>query len=232
MASADDRKAVQLWDGATGASITSLEGHSGCVNDVTFSPDGLKIASGSDDYTIRLGDGATGASIASLEGCSPYVHHITFSPNGSKIAFASGDHTIQLWDSATGTFIASLTGHSNYIHTIAFSHDSMKIASACSDNTGRLWEAATGEPLSSEDDTFQFLAPLGYLSLSVTHWQYPSRHITGARLGNFDSTRIVPLCWFTDDMARIGPLADAGSHAAIGCEDRVTLFDLSNVHLD
>jgi WD40 repeat protein len=35
---------------------TTLEGHSGSVNSVFFSPDGQKLASGSNDNTIKIWD--------------------------------------------------------------------------------------------------------------------------------------------------------------------------------
>jgi WD40 repeat protein len=66
LASASSDKTVQLWDGATGASIATLEGHSERVLSVTFSSDGSRLASASSDKTVRLWDGATGAPISSL----------------------------------------------------------------------------------------------------------------------------------------------------------------------
>ena len=100
------------------------------------------------------------------------------------------------------------------------------------DNTVWLWDTATGEPLASEDDTFQFLAPLEY-PLTLYIEKYPSTHIIGSTPGNIDPSRNVPLCWLTHDIKCIAALAYAGSRAALGCEDgRVMLFDVRNVHLN
>ena len=45
---------MKLWDVTSGECLQTLEGHSGGVNSVSFSPDCSKIASGSHDRTIKI----------------------------------------------------------------------------------------------------------------------------------------------------------------------------------
>ena len=44
---AGDDRTVKLWDVATHTNIATLEGHTGGVSSVAFSPDGTTLASGS-----------------------------------------------------------------------------------------------------------------------------------------------------------------------------------------
>ncbi|KIM92953.1 hypothetical protein OIDMADRAFT_94684, partial [Oidiodendron maius Zn] len=62
------------------AMLQTLEGHSGLVYSVAFSPDGTQIVSGSLNETVRLWDAATGAALRMLEGHLGFVYSVAFSP--------------------------------------------------------------------------------------------------------------------------------------------------------
>ncbi|KAH1664255.1 hypothetical protein KXX46_005601 [Aspergillus fumigatus] len=136
---------LQLWDAATGDLQQTLEGHSGWVNSVAFSPDGRLLAAGLfDDSTVRLWDLATGDLQQTLQCHSGSVLSVAFSPDGRLLVSGSDDCTVCLWDPTTGDLQQTLRGHSGSVNSVALSPDGQLLASGSSDRTVRLWDSATG----------------------------------------------------------------------------------------
>ena len=85
-----------------------LEGHTGEVNALAFSPDGGTFASGSWNGTILLWDAATfrtrdpqESPTAVLKGHTMGVTQLKFSPDSETLASGSWDGTILLWEFAS-----------------------------------------------------------------------------------------------------------------------------------
>ena len=63
---------ARLWDTATEKTVATLEGHTGPVWAVAFSPDGApRVVTGSWDTKARLWDAVTGKMLARLEPHGP-----------------------------------------------------------------------------------------------------------------------------------------------------------------
>ncbi|HAZ44468.1 MAG TPA: hypothetical protein DDW76_09425 [Cyanobacteria bacterium UBA11369] len=121
------------------------------INSVTFSPDGLIVASGGNDNEIRF-QTIEGKLIAILRHTNnsgdPNVTDISFSPDNKIIASGNTEGEIRLWN-RDGQLLKSFQ-HSNIVNdpesqkrivfSLAFSPDSQILASAGGDGLVKLWK--------------------------------------------------------------------------------------------
>ncbi|NET17575.1 MAG: WD40 repeat domain-containing protein, partial [Okeania sp. SIO1H6] len=142
IATASDDNTTQLFDTATGNSMTTLN-HQSSVNAVAFSPptngkssDSHIIVTASDDKTARLWQTAAGNGMITIKDSSSLV---VFSPDGKTITNGR-----RLWNAAKGEEVATLNDQSS-VNTVAFSPDSKTIVTGGYDHTFGLWDTTTGK---------------------------------------------------------------------------------------
>ncbi len=146
---------ARVWDARTGTSLLevkpaeggkTLGGEHGGMFDVTFSPDGARLATAGYDRTARVWDAQTGAQLLVLRH-SMDVRGVAFSPDGAVLATATTESTVRVWDARTGASLLELSGHRISSYGVAFSNDGARLATAGLDGTARVWDARTGAPL-------------------------------------------------------------------------------------
>ncbi|MBV6626893.1 MAG: AAA-like domain-containing protein [Rivularia sp. (in: Bacteria)] len=131
--------------------IQVLKGHTGYVNDVSFSSDGQLIATTSNDNTIRLwkkDDNQTlYASEEVLRGHKTWVYGVVFAPDDKQILTASADNTARIWElsSEKKANILQETDIQSKVFTVAFSPDKKLIATGSADGKVRLWNNQNGK---------------------------------------------------------------------------------------
>ncbi len=129
-----------------GNTVYTYRGHFELVLDVTWSPDGKRIASGSADRTAQIWDATTGNNALTYRGHSDEVRVVPWSPDGKRIASGSDDTTVQVWDATTGSPFFTYRGHSDKVLDVAWSTDGKRIASGSIDGTVQVWDVTTGSP--------------------------------------------------------------------------------------
>jgi WD40 repeat protein len=138
---------IQVWDAKSGAAVCEHTfQHSDVVKCLSFSPDGLRVATASPDNTIQLWNTETGAAVGTpLVGHTSSILCLSFSLDGRMIVSASEDNTIRLWNAETGSAVGDpLLGHTHSIKCLSFSPNGQILASGSYDSTIRLWSAKTG----------------------------------------------------------------------------------------
>jgi len=133
---------IKLLDLATGKCLRTLEGLTGSVCAIAFSPDGCQALSGSVYGVLKLWDLDSGICLRTFTGHSHHVNSITFSQDGHRALSGSGDDTIKLWDLATGSCLNTFEGHKGRVNSVALSPDGCKVLSGGYDKTLKLWKQA------------------------------------------------------------------------------------------
>src|SRR5262249_2168484 len=111
--------------------VQTLQGHTGWVVAVAFSPDGRRLATAGGDPPGRIWEAAGGKQLLALKGHADPVWGVAFSPDGRRVASASLDWTVRVWGATGGEELLTLQGHTGPVWGVAFSPDGLRLASAC-----------------------------------------------------------------------------------------------------
>ncbi|TVY75932.1 Ribosome assembly protein [Lachnellula suecica] len=167
LVSASDDFTMYLWEPAKGSKPTArMLGHQKQVNHVTFSPDGLTIASSSFDNHTKLWSARDGKFINTLRGHVGAVYQSAFSADSRLLVTASKDTTLKVWDMRTHKlssgkllrsdildsdigiishensadyFFADLPGHQDEVYAVDWSPDGQRVGSGGKDKAVRIW---------------------------------------------------------------------------------------------
>lgn len=107
IATATGDKDIQRWDSKTGEELRTLNGHTGHVLAVDFSPTEHILASGGADNTLRLWNVDTGEGQVLTTDTSA-VMQVTFSPDGKYLVTKNEGGQTKLWDAGNRQLIATL----------------------------------------------------------------------------------------------------------------------------
>jgi WD40 repeat protein len=152
-----DRR-VFVWDIRTGEQVFVFDTgtYVNVVNDVSWSPDGTRLASGLGSLggggrpgEVGIWDMSTGTLAQPAIGFSYSVQSVAWSPDGKLIAVGSGGYTnggeLTLLDATSGEQTATWNEHRRPVLHLAWSSDS-KLLVAASQDLLTVWDIEAGAP--------------------------------------------------------------------------------------
>jgi RNA polymerase sigma factor (sigma-70 family) len=143
---------VRLLDGASGATLGELTGHTSYAYVVAFSPDGKTLATSDYRGMVRLWDVESRRKKAELKHNWPVVS-LAFSRDGRVLAAAGGKHDqaslnwivqapgeVKFWDVRSAKELATMQSDPAPALPVAFSPDGKTLVTGAADGTVKLWD--------------------------------------------------------------------------------------------
>lgn len=131
---------MYLWEPSKSTKpLQRMVGHQKGVNHVTFSGDGVLIASAGFDNHVKLWQAKDGKFLQTLRGHVAPVYQCAFSPDSRLLVSGSKDTTLKAWDVRTGKLAENLPGHKDEVFAVDWAPDGERVGSGGQDKAVKIW---------------------------------------------------------------------------------------------
>lgn len=135
---------ARVWNVATGKEARSFVHRALNVRSVSFSPDGMILATATAENAVHLWDLKTGQERGRLLGLERSVASVVFAPTGQVVASCAEDKTVRVWDART---FKELQRFEAEVGDLAFSRDGSLLVGGSLDKTIYLWDVTQNKRL-------------------------------------------------------------------------------------
>jgi WD40 repeat protein len=150
LASSSDDGTVKFWSTEPRDETPRLH-VDGSVNDLAWSPDGLRIAASQGKGPVKLLD-PTERESPFVVGKESSSCSVSWASNGRLLASGGCNPMVHVWNVDSGAEVRPLPGNVEKIHRLAWSHHSGALAAIDEGNTIFVWNADTGALLRTWSD--------------------------------------------------------------------------------
>lgn len=119
--------------------LVSLKGHTSTISALSFSSDGLRMASASHDKSVVIWDLLSRKEVRTMREChSDWITACAFSDTSSdSLITGSNDFNLKLWNLNTGAERITFKGHTSAINSVSFTKGC--VVSASFDGSVKIW---------------------------------------------------------------------------------------------
>jgi WD40 repeat protein/DNA-binding SARP family transcriptional activator len=156
-----DAASTALYDPRTGRRLALVPSNLGStVTDVSFSPDGTRLAAAGVGGVVKIVDVRTRTPLLTFQDRG-IIYATRFAPRGQLLATGDDSGQVFFWDGHTGRPIGEPLNTHSPVLGLAFSPDGTQLATSNGDGKLRLWDVASrrlvGAPLDGGGGTTFFL---------------------------------------------------------------------------
>jgi len=143
---------VLVWSVQTGEVVVVFEGHFTAVTSITWSPDGVRLASASTDGEngeVRIWNLESGENEAGFGGNYGGILSVAWSSDGRFLASGLGNGNVLVYDVQAYEEVITLEGQAGSVNSVSWSPDGSQLAAGTEGGSVVMWRTGTWETLTT-----------------------------------------------------------------------------------
>lgn len=137
-------KVVRVYATADGRLLNEMKKHTDWIYSVSFSPDGVLLATADRNGGLFVWEAYTGREYLALTGHGGAITDLAWRSDSNILASCSEDTTIRLWEMENGGQVKSWGAHPGGTLGVSFARDG-RLVSCGRDRTFKLWDQNGGQ---------------------------------------------------------------------------------------